>query len=152
MSNHIVSSSPNHHSHSPQSATSNHSIGAYIEKVFKKPYSITSLSSSSPPSKWELPSPSSSSSTSSTLSPSPTFPLPIYLSSSSEFEFDSPYSDCDGTDSCDINSTEEWYHHRLAKRKTPRCVLTTEESWLMHKTLCETGFSARAFALLIVAC
>jgi hypothetical protein len=117
-SKNIVSGSPNH-SEKSVSASSTHSIGAYIEKVFKKPYS-TSLSSSSSSSSsctWELPTPSSSSSSERSSLPKPTLSSPSSSSTSEwEWEWPSNYLECDGNDSSGIPSTDEWFNHRLAAK------------------------------------
>jgi hypothetical protein len=116
-SKNIVSGSPNH-SEKSVSASSTHSIGAYIEKVFKKPYS-TSLSSSSSSSSsctWELPTPSSSSSSEQSSLPKPTLSSPSSSTSEWEWEWECNYLECDGKDSSEILSTEEWFNHRLAAK------------------------------------
>jgi hypothetical protein len=144
-SNNIVSASPNR-SPGSESSSANQSIGDYIKKVFRKPRSSTSLSSSSSSHActWELPPPLASSvsgPSSSFLSSNTT--SSTHSSSSSSSERESDYSECRGDDSCDDLSTEEWFNHRLAKKKTRRCVVAR------YKTLGETGFSPRAFGYLL---
>ena len=127
--NNIVSTSPNC-SQTSDSTSSNQSIGAYIEKVFKNPYSTLLSSSSSLPltthqDKWELPTPSSSSPSepsSSSPSSSPKATSSTSSSSTDECEWLSPHSD---TESSNFPCTEKWYDHRHARKKTPRYVVAT---------------------------
>jgi hypothetical protein len=127
-SKNIISTLPNHSESSGPASSSTHSIGAYIDKVFKNPYSTLLLLLLSHQCKWELPSLSSSSLSSSSPPsvPQTTPASPMSLSSTAKCECQSNYSDCDGNNSSKIHSTEEWFNHCLVKKKTRSSIIVTK--------------------------